>query len=200
MPVDILGFMVTLLPIIVSPGASFAIALNSTLTQGMKGLLIPIIGTGLGIMTHGLLVGIGLTKILTSYPWVMRSIGILGTLYLVYLSITLINTGLKAGKSTANNTMRTVTVKDAYLANLLNPKAIVLYLVVVSNFVGKAPSLMSFLALSSIHVLMMAAWLVISCGSLIFFSSSIQINTLRKYINIGGGILLLIITLVPYLF
>lgn len=197
---DILGFMVTLLPIIVSPGASFAIALNSTLTQGMKGLLIPIIGTGLGIMTHGLLVGIGLTKILTSYPWVMRSIGILGTLYLVYLSITLINTGLKAGKSTANNTMRTVTVKDAYLANLLNPKAIVLYLVVVSNFVGKAPSLMSFLALSSIHVLMMAAWLVISCGSLIFFSSSIQINTLRKYINIGGGILLLIITLVPYLF
>lgn len=197
---DILGFMVTLLPIIVSPGASFAIALNSTLTQGMKGLLIPIIGTGLGIMTHGLLVGIGLTKILTSYPWVMRSIGILGTLYLVYLSITLINTGLKAGKSTANNTMRTVTVKDAYLANLLNPKAIVLYLVVVSNFVGKAPSLMSFIALSSIHVLMMAAWLVISCGSLIFFSSSIQINTLRKYINIGGGILLLIITLVPYLF
>ncbi|EPL9568182.1 LysE family translocator [Providencia rettgeri] len=197
---DILGFMVTLLPIIVSPGASFAIALNSTLTQGMKGLLIPIIGTGLGIMTHGLLVGIGLTKILASYPWVMRSIGILGTLYLVYLSISLINTGIKAGKSTANNTMRTVTVRDAYLANLLNPKAIVLYLVVVSNFVGNDPSLMSFLILSSIHVLMMAAWLVLSCGSLIFFSSSIQVNTLRKYINIGGGVLLLIIILVPYLF
>lgn len=197
---DILGFMVTLLPIIVSPGASFAIALNSTLTQGLKGLIIPIVGTGLGIMTHGLFVGIGLTKILASYPWVMRSIDILGTLYLVYLSITLINTGLKAGKSTANNIIRAVTVKDAYLANLLNPKAIVLYLVVVSNFVGKDPSLMSFLILSSIHVLMMAAWLAISCGSLVFFSSSIQINTLRKYINIGGGILLLIITLAPYLF
>lgn len=197
---DILDFIVTLLPIIVSPGASFAIALNSTLTQGMKGLLVPIIGTGLGILTHGLLVGIGLSKILASYPWAMRSIGILGTLYLVYLSITLINTGLKVGKSAANNVIRTVTVKDAYLVNLLNPKAIVLYLVVVSNFVGTDPSLISFLVLSSIHVLMMAAWLAVSCGSLIIFSSSIQINTLRKYINIGGGILLLLITLTPYLF
>lgn len=197
---DILGFIVTLFPIIVSPGASFAIALNSTLTEGMRGLIIPIVGTGLGILTHGLLVGIGLSKILASYPWVMRSIGVLGTLYLVYLSITLIRTGLKAGKSSANNLIRTVTVKDAYLANLLNPKAIVLYLVVVSNFVGNDPSLAHFLILSSIHVFMMAAWLVVSCGTLVFFSSSIQINALRKYINIGGGILLLVITLTPYLF
>lgn len=196
---DILGFMVTLFPIIVSPGASFAIALNSTLTQGLKGLFIPIIGTGLGILTHGILVGVGLTKILASSPWVMSTIGILGTLYLVYLSITLLNAGFKAGKGTASHSIKTVTIKDAYLANLLNPKAIILYLVVVSNFVGKDPSVVDFLVLSCVHVVMMAAWLGLSCGTLIFFSSSIQINTLRKYINIGGGILLLVITLSPYL-
>ncbi|MCW2254756.1 threonine/homoserine/homoserine lactone efflux protein [Providencia alcalifaciens] len=56
----ILGFILTLLPIVISLGASFSIALNSTLNKGFRGLVVPILGTGLGILTHGLLVGVGL--------------------------------------------------------------------------------------------------------------------------------------------
>lgn len=197
---DILGFIVILLPIVVSPGASFAIALNIVLNQGIKGLFVPIVGTGLGILTHGFLVGIGLSKILISYQWVMNLIGILGTLYLLYLAVSLIISGVNAGKIETSKEIKQITVKDAYLANLLNPKAIILYLVVVSKYAGADPSLASFLVLSLIHIVMMALWLMLSCYALIIFSSSIKVSTLRKYINIGGGVLLLVITLEPYLF
>ncbi|HGV9230807.1 TPA: LysE family translocator [Providencia rettgeri] len=197
---DILGFIVILFPIVVSPGASFAIALNSVLNQGIRGLFIPIIGTGLGILTHGFLVGIGLSKILVSYQWVMNLIGILGTLYLLYLATSLIISGINASKRESSQEIKKITVKDAYLANLLNPKAIILYLVVVSKYAGADPSLANFLVLSLIHIIMMALWLLFSCFALIISSSSLSASTLRKYINIGGGVLLLAITLEPYFF
>lgn len=197
---DILGFIVILFPIVVSPGASFAIALNSVLNQGIRGLFIPIIGTGLGILTHGFLVGIGLSKILVSYQWVMNLIGILGTLYLLYLAISLIISGINTSKRESSQEIKKITVKDAYLANLLNPKAIILYLVVVSKYAGVDPSLANFLVLSLIHIIMMALWLLFSCSALIISSSSLSVSTLRKYINIGGGVLLLAIILEPYFF
>ncbi|EJD6474387.1 LysE family translocator [Providencia rettgeri] len=197
---DILGFIVILFPIVVSPGASFAIALNSVLNQGIRGLFIPIIGTGLGILTHGFLVGIGLSKILVSYQWVMNLIGILGTLYLLYLATSLIISGINASKRESSQEIKKITVKDAYLANLLNPKAIILYLVVVSKYARADPSLANFLVLSLIHIIMMALWLLFSCSALIISSSSLSASTLRKYINIGGGVLLLAITLEPYFF
>lgn len=197
---DILGFIVILFPVVVSPGASFAIALNSVLNQGIRGLFIPIIGTGLGILTHGFLVGIGLSKILVSYQWVMNLIGILGTLYLLYLATSLIISGINASKRESSQEIKKITVKDAYLANLLNPKAIILYLVVVSKYAGTDPSLANFLVLSLIHIIMMALWLLFSCSALIISSSSLNVSILRKYINIGGGVLLLAITLEPYFF
>lgn len=197
---DILGFIVTLFPVVVSPGASFAIALTSVLNQGIRGLFIPIIGTGLGILTHGFLVGIGLSKILVSYQWVMNLIGILGTLYLLYLATSLIISGINASKRESSQEIKKITVKDAYLANLLNPKAIILYLVVVSKYAGTDPSLANFLVLSLIHIIMMALWLLFSCSALIISSSSLNVSILRKYINIGGGVLLLAITLEPYFF
>lgn len=48
--------------------------------------------------------------------------------------------------------MTTVTLKDAWLANLLNPKDIIFYLTVVSQFSGKHGDVGNYLALASIHV------------------------------------------------
>lgn len=197
---DIFGFILTLLPIVISPGASFAIALNSTLNSGFRGLIVPIVGTGLGILTHGLLVGLGVTKVIVSSPWLFKLIGILGTIYLVYLSVMLIYSGMKASKQSFGKQVKTVTIKDAYLANLLNLKAIILYLVVVTNFAGTNPTLFDFLFLSILHIIMMALWLVLSCCLLILTSTKVDIVKLKKFINIGGGISLLIMTIAPHLF
>lgn len=195
---DILGFIITLLPIIISPGASFTIALDNTLTYGIKGLLITIIGTALGIITHRLLVGLGITKLLVSSPSAFMVLTILGNLYLIYLGISLIRSGLKASKNTTIIHQK-VSIKTAYIANVLNPKAIMLYLVVVSSYAGATPTLGNYLALSSIHIFMMSIWLIACCGFILLSSQKINIITMKKVINISGGSLLLILTATPYI-
>lgn len=195
---DILGFIITLLPIIISPGASFTIALDNTLTYGIKGLLITIIGTALGIITHGLLVGLGITKLLVSSPSAFMVLTILGNLYLIYLGISLIRSGLKASKNTTIIHQK-VSIKTAYIANVLNPKAIMLYLVVVSSYAGATPTLGNYLALSSIHIFMISIWLIACCGFILLSSQKINIITMKKVINISGGSLLLILTATPYI-
>lgn len=195
---DILGFIITLLPIIISPGASFTIALDNTLTYGIKGLLITIIGTALGIITHGLLVGLGITKLLVSSPSAFMVLTILGNLYLIYLGISLIRSGLKASKNTTIIHQK-ASIKTAYIANVLNPKAIMLYLVVVSSYAGATPTLGNYLALSSIHILMMSVWLIACCSFILLSSQKINIITMKKVINISGGTLLLILTVTPYI-
>ncbi|MGC2869485.1 LysE family translocator [Proteus vulgaris] len=195
---DILGFIITLLPIIISPGASFTIALDNTLTYGIKGLLITIIGTALGIITHGLLVGLGITKLLVSSPSTFMVLTILGNLYLIYLGISLIRSGLKASKNTTIIHQK-VSIKTAYIANVLNPKAIMLYLVVVSSYAGATPTLGNYLALSSIHIFMMSIWLIACCSFILLSSQKINIVTMKKVINISGGALLLILTATPYI-
>ncbi|MBG2802610.1 LysE family translocator [Proteus sp. WDL240414] len=195
---DILGFIITLLPIIISPGASFTIALDNTLTYGIKGLLITIIGTALGIITHGLLVGLGITKLLVSSPSAFMVLTILGNLYLIYLGISLIRSGLKASKNTTIIHQK-VSIKTAYIANVLNPKAIMLYLVVVSSYAGATPTLGNYLALSSIHIFMMSIWLIACCGFILLSSQKINIVIMKKVINISGGTLLLILTATPYI-
>lgn len=195
---DILGFIITLLPIIISPGASFTIALDNTLTYGVKGLLITIIGTALGIITHGILVGLGITKLLVSSPSAFMVLTLLGNLYLIYLGISLIRSGLKATKNTTIIHQK-ASIKTAYIANVLNPKAIMLYLVVVSSYAGATPTLGNYLALSSIHILMMSIWLIACCSFILLSSQKINIVTMKKVINISGGTLLLILTATPYI-
>lgn len=111
----------------------------------------------------------------------------------------LIYSGVKSSKQSFGKKVKAVTIKDAYLANLLNSKAIILYLVVVTSFASVNPTLFDFLFLSTIHIIMMALWLVLSCGLLILTSTKVDIVKLKKVINIGGGILLLIMTITPYL-
>ncbi|MEQ5390872.1 LysE family translocator [Proteus sp. fly-1013] len=195
---DILDFIITLLPIIISPGASFTIALDNTLTYGVKGLLITIVGTALGIITHGILVGLGITKLLVSSPSAFMVLTILGNLYLIYLGISLIYSGLKATKNTSIIHQK-ASIKTAYIANVLNPKAIMLYLVVVSSYAGATPTLGNYLALSSIHILMMSIWLIACCSFILLSSQKINIVTMKKVINISGGTLLLILTATPYI-
>ncbi|WP_109409390.1 hypothetical protein [Proteus vulgaris] len=48
----------------------------------------------------------------------------------------------------------------AYIANVFNPKAIMLSFVTVSSDAGTTPTLDNHLALSSIHILIMNLWLI----------------------------------------
>ncbi|WP_420065902.1 LysE family translocator [Pectobacterium colocasium] len=199
---DLLGFIIALTPITLSPGASFTLAMNNVTSGGMYAVSRIVIGTALGIYTHSLLASMGLTGLLSLYPALMHTITAVGTGYLLYLAFRLIESGLREKGTISCNNSR-VGIKEAYLANVLNIKAILLYVTIVPLFVGAngtaSVSLVSYLTLATLHIVMMSVWLLFSAQLLIRSSGRINSIALKKSINIGGGIVLIVLTLSPYL-
>lgn len=196
---NLLGFALAILPVALSPGASFTLAMNNAVQQGLRGTGRIILGTLLGIYTHALLAGLGITRLIAAYPALMNTIKIIGTAYLIYLAIRLIRSGLNAQDLAFTFGNRSTGIKEAYLANVLNIKAIMLYLTVVPAFAGSGASPWSYLILASIHVAIMALWLLFAGQMLIRSAAKISTRKLKKVIDIGGGTLLLIFTIWPYL-
>ncbi len=194
-----MGFIPALLPVALSPGASFTLAMNSALAQGRKGLLVTLTGTALGIYTHALLIGLGVTSLLVASPALFGLLKIAGIFYLLWLGAQLIRSGLGAQELAFSKNEKVITLKDAWLANVLNPKAILFYLTVVSQFAGRQGEVSHYLALASVHVAVMAVWLI--ALSLLLITSARKINTraLKRAINMGGGALLILFALLNLL-
>ncbi|MBU9818968.1 LysE family translocator [Rahnella sp. BCC 1045] len=192
MDINLSGFIPALLPIALSPGASFTLAMNSALSGGQRGLLKTLTGTALGIYTHAILIGLGITSLLVASPALFHILKIAGTAYLLWLGIQLIRSGLKAREMVFDSGGAPVTMKDAWLANVLNPKAIMFYLTVVSQFAGSKGEIGHYMILATVHIAVMTLWLIAISKVLIFSANKMNTMTLKKYVNVAGGGLLIL--------
>jgi threonine/homoserine/homoserine lactone efflux protein len=195
MDINISGFIPALLPIALSPGASFTLALNSALSDGRKGLAVTLAGTALGIYTHALLIGLGITTLLVTSPSVFGILKVAGIIYLLWLGCQLIYSGIKTRRLTLSENKNNISIKNAYFANILNPKAILFYLTVVSHFAGQFGEVSHYLILATVHVIVMSLWLIIMSMIVVISSRGINLTMLRRWINILGGILLIMLSL-----
>jgi len=195
MEINLLGFMPVLLPVALSPGASFTLVMSNALAGGRNGLFRTLAGTALGIYTHALLIGLGITAVIVSSPAIFSALKIAGTVYLLWLGLMLILSGMKSKRTELKSRISSVTVREAWLANVLNPKAIMFYLTVVSQFAGKHGGISNYLTLASVHVVVMSIWLIAISYTLIFSAKNIDQLMLKRYVNIAGGLLLIIFSL-----
>jgi len=195
MEINLLGFMPVLLPVALSPGASFTLVMSNALAGGRNGLFRTLAGTALGIYTHALLIGLGITAVIVSSPAIFSALKIAGTVYLLWLGLMLILSGMKSKRTELKSRISSVTVREAWLANVLNPKAIMFYLTVVSQFAGKHGGISNYLTLASVHVVVMSIWLIAISYTLIFSAKNIDQLMLKRYANIAGGLLLIIFSL-----
>ena len=195
MDVNILGFMPALLPVAMSPGASFTLVMNSALAGGHKGLFRTLAGTALGIYTHAVLIGSGITAVLISSPAAFAVLKVAGTAYLLWLGAMLIRSGTTVNTGGLTDTKHSVTLKEAWLANVLNPKAILFYLTVVSQFAGLKGGVYNYLTLASVHIVIMSIWLLAISQTLILSTKKTNPLRLKRYVNIFGGMLLIAFSL-----
>lgn len=187
--------MPALLPVALSPGASFTLVMSGALAGGHKGLLRTLAGTALGIYTHAVLIGFGITAVLISSPATFAVLKFLGTAYLLWLGVMLIRNGIRANPEGFADTKQSVTLREAWIANVWNPKAIIFYLTVVSQFAGIQGGVCNYLTLASVHVVVMSVWLYAVSQTLIFSVKKTNPLMLKKYVNIAGGMLLIAFSL-----
>jgi len=195
MDMNIFGFMPALLPVALSPGASFTLVMNSALAGGNKGLFRTLTGTALGIYTHAFFIGFGITAVLISSPAVFAALKVTGTVYLLWLGSMLTRSGITANSGGFSAAKHSVTLKEAWLANVLNPKAILFYLTVVSQFAGAKGGVCNYFILASVHIVVMSIWLFAITQTLIFSAKKTNSLMLKKYVNIVGGMMLIAFSL-----
>ena len=80
---------------------------------GRKGLFKTLAGTALGIYTHAVLVGLGITAVIASSLAVFLALKVLGTAYLLWLGIILIRMGINANSENVINTKKCMTLREA---------------------------------------------------------------------------------------
>jgi threonine/homoserine/homoserine lactone efflux protein len=158
------GFFLAVLPLVMTPGASFTLATQRGLDgeRGAAGWIIA--GTGTGICIHTTLAGLGLSVLVMRSSELFAVVKLAGAAYLIGLGLlTIWRTRRGRPDKPAARSLPWAgqhAYPQAVLANVLNPKAAGVYLTLAPQFlsareVGVGP----LLVLATAHVAAMAAWL-----------------------------------------
>ncbi len=176
-----------MIPVALSPGASFTLAISNVSVTGLRGAFKVIAGTGLGIIVHGALVGLGISSLLVENMALLSVLKIAGIAFLFYLGIRLLVSGLKAHVGTFES-LKEVGVKEAFLLNIFNVKALLFYLTIVPIFAGI--DVTNYLYLSSLHILTMAVWTIICSFLFIVAQERFSFSKSSMVVNVVGGLCL----------
>jgi threonine/homoserine/homoserine lactone efflux protein len=194
---DIAGFTIAILPIALSPGSSFTMIMNNAVRDGFRGVVPVIVGTAFGIYIHAMLAGFGVTRLISKSTPAMETLKISGTLYLLYLSLKMILSGLSSKYHGDTHQVLAYTIKVAAMANLLNVKPVILYLTIVQLLSGAY--LQDYIMCASIHVTIMVLFLLL----LGLFMSNVTKNDVKHNFsaafNVVSGGTLLGVTIWPLL-
>lgn len=163
------GFFVAIVPLVLTPGASFTLATQRTLggQRGATGWVV--LGTATGIYVHALLAAAGLSALVMRSAEAFLVVKIIGGAYLIGLGLlTIFRTRTRTRTRNRQQALAPARLPwagrraypQAVLANVLNPKAASIYLTLAPQFltaqqVGIGPLLL----FASVHVLAMATWL-----------------------------------------
>ena len=139
MPVDpsaLAAFIGAILAFVMSPGPDTVLILRYTISSGRSVGSTAVAGVQLGLAGHTLLVVVGLSVVIASSPNLFALIAIAGAIYIAWLGIQGIRTGIVRIEEVAGvEISHAKALRDATFTNLLNPKVILLFLALVPNFV-----------------------------------------------------------------
>lgn len=161
-PALVLGFAIAVIPLAVTPGASFTLMLANA-PNGARAVGGVIVGTALGILTHGTLAAFGLAAIVMRSSEMYRLVRVAGAIYLIVVGIGMFRRAGRQPTSARAHQGPAVgrgPIIRSYLANVLNPKAAGVYLTLAPQFIPVGSvNLASMSILAAVHVVVMALWL-----------------------------------------
>ena len=166
--------------LVVSPGATLAVVVETALGYGRRAALLTVVGVGLANGALAAAAALGLSVLVGRWPSSLHVVRVAGGAYLAYLGARGLWRALSpalrsAGTEKVPGTIPTVAeaqevpgtisfVARGVLTNLLNPPVLLFYMTVVPQFIGPQDAYLAraFL-LGSTHVAMSVVWQG-SCG------------------------------------
>jgi threonine/homoserine/homoserine lactone efflux protein len=120
-----------------SPGPSLAVIVNLSLSQGRVAGLVAAISHGLMIGFFAFITASGLVVILDRNPQVFNAVQIAGCVFLIWMAVKLLFTKPSSSAFSAVTTLSSkwLAARDGLLIALVNPKIIIFFSALFSQFV-----------------------------------------------------------------
>ncbi|RJG09650.1 LysE family translocator [Pseudomonas cavernicola] len=184
---------------LVSPGPDVALVVRTALHQGRRAGLLSALGLACGILVHGTLVLAGVSVLLGRSPLLFGLLQLLGACYLGWLGYGALCAFLRRGASGGLDGTLAPSRLGPWLrglaTNLLNPKALVFFLALLSSLIPADISLAGKVAVASMLFGMGLGWF--SLLSVILTQPAMQRRLLRAVPAIDAlcGLVFLLVAL-----
>lgn len=172
----LLAFALVALGLVLTPGPNMIYLVSRSISQGRAAGLVSLAGVGLGFIVYMLCAAFGITALVFAVPYAYDGLRIGGALYLLYLAWQALKPGGRSPfqlRELAPDRPRRLFAMGL-LTNLLNPKAAMLYLSLLPQFIvpGHGSVLGQSLALGFTQIaisLTVNALIVLAAGSIAGF-------------------------------
>ncbi|TPG10136.1 LysE family translocator [Rhodanobacter glycinis] len=132
------AFALVALGLVLTPGPNMLYLVSRSISQGRKAGLVSLVGVALGFIVYMLFAAFGITALLMTVPLAYDALRFAGAVYLLYLAWQAVKPGGRSPFQVRNlpaDSPKQLVVMG-FLTNLLNPKAAVLYLSLLPQFIS----------------------------------------------------------------
>ena len=160
-----------------SPGPSLALVLRSTVSAGRHAGVLVALAHGIGVWLYALAVVFGVAAVLLHMPSLILAVQLGGVVFLLYLGAQMMRGGLAASENNPEDTADPASVRssgqhllDGFLIVFLNPKIMVFFLAVFSQFLTPLQSIETQVLAATLAGLIDGLWyglvaVMVSLGS-----------------------------------
>jgi threonine/homoserine/homoserine lactone efflux protein len=176
---SLIGFAFVALGLVITPGPNMMYLVSRSICQGRRAGLVSLGGVGLGFLVYMVAAAFGITALLFAVPFAYDVLRLAGAAYLLHLAWQALKPGgrspFQVRDLPADSDRRLFAM--GFLTNLLNPKAAMLYLSLLPQFIDPARGsvLAQSLLLGSIQIaisLTVNALIAMAAGSIAAFLGS----------------------------
>lgn len=136
----LIAFALVAIGLAVTPGPNMLYLISRSLSQGHRAGLISLIGVAIGFIIYMFLAAFGITAIVVAVPYAYDTLRFAGAGYLLYLAWQALRPGGRSPfqvRELPKDSSRKLVVMGL-MTNLLNPKAAMLYLALLPQFIDPA--------------------------------------------------------------
>ena len=158
-----------------SPGPSMAVVINNAIFKGRYNGILTAIGHGIGIAVYATFAVLGLGLIIETNIFVFNGLKILSIIFLILIGIKSILTKEKISIEKKDIKENTISFLQGFSISILNPKILIWFIAIYSQFMSKDNELLFNIYLVSIASIIDACWYMIlsiavtTTSALIFF-------------------------------
>ena len=181
-----------------SPGPSMAVVINNAIFKGRYNGILTSIGHGIGITIYATFAVLGLGLIIETNIIIFNSLKILSIIFLIFIGMKSILNKEKLNLEKKDVKEKTISFLQGFSISILNPKILIWFIAIYSQFMSVNNELMFNIYLVLIAGIVDAFWYIFltlavtTASALTFFQTKILlIKKIHGFLFVSIGLVLL---------